>query len=221
MNDATASASSLELANQVRLYDVWAWLYDWVVGSRPYHRIVWGMSPGEHERFAHTALAAPDEDPILDAGCGSLLFTARCYRKSSQRLTLLDASAGMLARARRRMGSRPANWVQGDLRALPFEAEHFGRVLHFGVLHCIDDAALVLRELARVTRRGGRLYLSCLTLARPRGDAFLQRLARAGHVAPPRRPDEVLQAIEDAGFSLRAQQQRGSFLFVEAERART
>jgi ubiquinone/menaquinone biosynthesis C-methylase UbiE len=124
----------------------------------------------------------------------------------------------MLARARRRLGQRPARWVQGDLRALPFEPEQFEAVFHFGVLHCIEEAQTVLDELARVTQSGGKLFLSCLTLARPRGDAFLRRLARAGHVAAPRSTEQVVDLVEGAGFTLRAHTQRGSFLFIEAER---
>jgi SAM-dependent methyltransferase len=209
---------------RARFYDFGARLYDWLVASRVYHRWMWGMAPDEHTAFARGALASAADGPILDAGCGSALFTAECYREQSVRrhrqpLTLLDASAGMLARARRRLGSREAVWVKGDLRSLPFEAGRFANVFHFGVLHCIDEAPLVLSELARVLRPGGRLFLSCLTLARPRGDAFMRRLARSGHVAPPRHPDQVLTAVEHAGFTLRARQQRGSFLFIEAELA--
>ena len=201
---------------RVSAYDFGAWLYDWIVASRLYHQQLWGMAPSEHTAFARRALGAAAPGPILDAGCGSLLFTAPCYREGSQALTLCDASVGMLRRARRRLGSRDADWVQADLRAVPFADAHFATVFHFGVLHCIDEAELVLRELRRVTRRDGRLFLSCLTLARPRGDAFLRRLTRSGHVAEPRTPERVLALAEQAGFVVDAHRQCGSFLFVEA-----
>jgi SAM-dependent methyltransferase len=204
----------------IAAYDLGAWFYDWVVGSRLYHQWVWGMSPSEHSEFARHALEHSADGATLDAGCGSLLFTARCYHESPRRLTLLDASSGMLARARRRLDPHEAEWVQGDLRALPFEAEHFANVFHFGVLHCISETARVLSELARVTRPGGKLFLSCLVLGRSRGDAFLRRLERARHVAEPRRAEHYVIAIEQAGFTLRTQRLRGSFLFVEAERTR-
>ncbi|MGC4088121.1 MAG: class I SAM-dependent methyltransferase [Polyangiaceae bacterium] len=205
---------------QARFYDLGAWLYDFVVGSRLYHHFAWGMSPGEHTEFARRALNEPVPGPILDAGCGSLLFTAPCYRRGVGQLTLLDASQGMLARARRRFDAPDAHWLQADLRALPLDSESFAKVFHFGVLHCLDDAKCVLSELFRVTRPGGRLFLSCLVLGRPRGDAFLRRLSRAGHVAAPRTANTVVSAVEGAGFMLRKHEplQRGSFLFIEAER---
>jgi SAM-dependent methyltransferase len=203
---------------EVAAYDLGAWLYDFIVGSRLYHQWVWGMAPSEHTAFARRALEHAADGAILDAGCGSLLFTAPCYRDVERPLTLLDASIGMLNRARRRLGARRTEWVQADLRALPFGPARFANVFHFGVLHCIDDAALVLHELARVTHPGGRLSLSSLTLGRPRGDAFLRRLARSRHVAEPRRPEQVLDAVQEAGFALRSHHQHGSFLFIEAER---
>jgi SAM-dependent methyltransferase len=216
---STGPLTSLAAPASVSAYDLGAWFYDWVVGSRLYHAWVWGMAPSEHTAFARRALELSAKGPTLDAGCGSLLFTAPCYRESARRLTLLDASTGMLARGRRRLGSHAADWVQGDLRALPFETEHFANVFHFGVLHCIPETARVLGELARVTRPGGKLFLSCLVLGRDRGDAWLRRLERAGHVAEPRRPEQYLDAIEQAGFTLRTHHEAGSFLFVEAERS--
>jgi len=221
---ADSSASSLSLPAlvppaRVRAYDLGAWFYDLVVGSRLYHNIVWGMPPDQHLAFARRAIQAAPSGAVLDAGCGSLLFTAPCYRESSRELTLLDGSSTMLARAARRLGSASrARLIQGDLRALPFEAERFAATLHFGVLHCLDEGDRALEEMFRVTRPGGRLFLSCLTLARPRGDAFLRRLARAGHVAAPRHPQEVLNAIAGAGFRRVERRQHGSFLFVEALR---
>jgi SAM-dependent methyltransferase len=221
MSDCTVTAARLTPFSppaQVAAYDLGAWLYDWIVGSRLYHQWVWGMAPSEHTAFARRALDRAAEGAILDAGCGSLLFGAPCYRDTDRPLTLLDASTGMLTRARRRLGTRPAEWVQADLRALPFESAHFANVFHFGVLHCIEDAALVLGELARVTHPGGKLFVSSLTLGRARGDAFLRRLARSGHVAEPRRPEQILSAAEQAGFTVSAHHQHGSFLFIEAER---
>lgn len=224
MNDRAAPSpvlGSLVSPPRTKAYDVGAWLYDLIVASPLYHRGVWSMEPTRHAEFAQHALDTTAEGPILDAGCGSLLFTAPCYRMGTRarELTLLDGSAGMLTRARRRLGSTEANWVQADLRALPFEADAFSTVLHFGVLHCLDEAALVLSEISRVLRPNGKLFLSCLTLASRRGDAFLRRLARSGHVAAPRTPEHVLKLVQQAGFVVHRCCQRGSFLFVEGARA--
>jgi ubiquinone/menaquinone biosynthesis C-methylase UbiE len=216
----TASTEIAALDSRVRSYDLGAWLYDWVVGSTLYHRAVWGMRPEQHEAFAQRALAQALPGEVLDAGSGSLLFTARAYRDTPRSLTLLDGSSAMLARARRRLrssarGSR-IQLRQGDLYALPFETAQFANVFHFGVLHCLERPERCLAELSRVAEPGAPLFLSCLVLGRKRGDAFLARLQRAGQIAAPRTTDEVNALIEQAGFALKSSQIQGSFLFVEA-----
>jgi len=125
----------------------------------------------------------------------------------------------MLRRARRRLDSPSARFIQADLRALPFEDGTFGSVFHFGVLHCIDEAERVLGELSRVARPGARLFLSCLTLSeRKLSNTFLRRLHGAGHISPPRAASHVRAKIERANFTLRDTKQLGAFLFVDAER---
>jgi len=208
------------LAVNVEAYDARAWLYDLVVGSRLYHQLVWGMAPVEHRRFVEHALRAAPPGPVLDAGCGSALFTAAAYRASSRRLTLLDASAAMLGRARRRLGaaasSSRVHFECGNLYGLPYPDGAFSAVFHFGVLHCLTQPEIALSELSRVLAPGGKLFLSCLILARPRGDAFLKRLERAGHVAAPKSAAELRNALESAQFCVTDSQLRGSFSFLEA-----
>ena len=220
MTDAPLVATPLTHDSRVRSYDLGAWFYDWVVGSALYHRIAWGMHPEEHARFTERALHHAPEGDVLDAGCGGLLFTAPTYCRTARSLTLFDGSQGMLARARGRLGpSAHEPRIQlrhGDLYAPPFTTAQFASVSHFGVLHCLDRPERCLSELARITRPGGTLFLSCLVLARPRGDAFLARLHRAGHIAPARTLTEVQTLVTQARYTITAAQTRGSFLFLEA-----
>lgn len=229
------SAVTSNDAPHVEEYDRFAWLYDLIVPSQLYHRFVWGMAPGEHGRFTERALAASSRGSVLDAGCGSLVFTASIYSKwlggsnvelpDEPRLTLFDGSLGMLHRARKRLAKRSAvaaeraRFVQGNLRELPFGDARFGTVFHFGVLHCMEKAEGVLEELLRVTAPGGRIFLSSLVLGRARGDAFLRQLQRKGHVANPRTRDEVISLMEKRGWNVTESTVQGSFLFVEATRA--
>ena len=222
MTDAPSASSTLSLDSRVRSYDVAAWFYDWVVGSSLYHRFVWGMRPEAHAHFAERALQEAPAGEVLDAGCGSLLFTARSYGHSSRSLTLLDGSHGMLSRARRRLGRHATDprltLQQGDLYALPFAPARFASVHHFGVLHCLERPERSLAELARVTKPGGTLFLSCLTLGRKRGDSFLARLHRAGHIAPARTPTEIITLVTNAGYEITQARTPGSFLFLEARK---
>jgi SAM-dependent methyltransferase len=207
------------LPDRVSSYDWGAWLYDWIVGSDFYHRIVWGMPVLEHQNFAQRALTTSPPGPILDAGCGSLLFTAKAYAETQRALTCLDASRGMLMRARRRLGPAPhVTWACADLYALPLPMQSVSSVFHFGVFHCLENPERALSEQHRVLAPHGRLFLSCLVLGRPRGDAFLKRLCRAGHIATPRSTQQVQQLITDAGFDIEKASTFGSFCFVEATR---
>ena len=87
-------------------YDVWARVvfFDHVVSSRPYNRIVWGTSPDEYAAFEGRALGARPTGWALNAGCGSLVFTAEVFSHHTGRpVVLFDRSLRMLRRARRRI----------------------------------------------------------------------------------------------------------------------
>lgn len=96
---------------------------------------------------------------ILDAGCGSGPLTA-ALRERGAEVTGIDASAGMLALARRRLGDGTDLHV-GDLsRPLPFADGAFDDVVASLVLHYLEDWGPTLAEIRRVLRPGGRLIAS-------------------------------------------------------------
>jgi SAM-dependent methyltransferase len=75
----------------------------------------------------------------------------------------LDLSAGMLAHARELGVSTgvPISLVQADAQALPFADAAFDTVCTaFGAVPFVDDSALVMREVFRVLRPGGRWVFS-------------------------------------------------------------
>ncbi|MBN6050696.1 class I SAM-dependent methyltransferase [Nonomuraea sp. RK-328] len=96
---------------------------------------------------------------ILDAGCGSGSLSA-ALRDRGAVVTGIDASAGMLALARRRLGD-DADLHAGDLRdPLPFADGAFDDVVASLVLHYLEDWGPTLAEMRRVLRPGGRLIAS-------------------------------------------------------------
>ncbi|WP_405856407.1 methyltransferase domain-containing protein [Streptomyces sp. NBC_00090] len=114
---------------------------------------------------------------ILDAGCGSGPLSA-ALRERGAVVTGIDASAGMLALARRRLGEDVALHV-ADLRdRLPFADGAFDDVVSSLVLHYLEDWGPTLAELRRVLRPGGRLIASvdhpfvAYTIRDPRPDYF-------------------------------------------------
>jgi SAM-dependent methyltransferase len=99
--------------------------------------------------------AAPGR--ALDAACGTGRH-AQYLRARGHRVLGVDGSAGMLERARARLPD--VDFRAGDLTALPVETAGVDlTVCALALAHC-RDLLPALRELARVTRPGGRVLLS-------------------------------------------------------------
>src|SRR3982750_676993 len=60
-------------------YDKRATLYDLVVGTGLYNFAMWGRSPLDYFAVTRQAVTSGPAGRFLDAGCGSMLFTAPIY----------------------------------------------------------------------------------------------------------------------------------------------
>jgi SAM-dependent methyltransferase len=205
-------------------YDARAAAYDRVVGSPLYNRLLWSTSASGYHAFARAALAS-GTGPVLEAGCGSAVFTARAYVESDRPAVLVDRSIGMLEAARDRLaaaggGTHPPHvtLLQADLFDLPFERGAFGSVLSMGMLHLFEDASEVVRPLDRVRAEGGSLHLSGLVAETPVGKRYLALLHRSGEVATPRRFAEVRAGVEAAVREPVAASREGSMAYYTASR---
>jgi demethylmenaquinone methyltransferase/2-methoxy-6-polyprenyl-1,4-benzoquinol methylase len=113
-------------------------------------------------KLAAQAVVRPG-DRVLDAACGTGDLAIADKEAGADRVTGLDFSEKMLARAKRKA---PLEWVQGDMLALPFAESTFdAATVGFGVRN-VADLELALRELRRVVRPGGRLAILEITQAR-------------------------------------------------------
>jgi SAM-dependent methyltransferase len=114
---------------------------------------------------------------ILDAGCGSGPLSA-ALRDRGAVVTGVDASARMLALARRRLGDDVALHLADLSEPLPFADGAFDDVVASLVLHYLEDWGPTLAEIRRVLRPGGRLIASvdhpfvAYTIEDPRPDYF-------------------------------------------------
>jgi SAM-dependent methyltransferase len=93
----------------------------------------------------------------LDAGCGRGALALTLARFVGE-VVGVDADREALEAAR---ASAPPNvrFVEGDVTALPFELGSFDIAACRGVLHHTRRPELVVSELARVTRLGGRVLI--------------------------------------------------------------
>lgn len=209
--------SALPAGDEGAPYDRKAAIYDRVVGARVYNRAVWGASPAEYADFASEALAS-GTGPMLDAGCGSAVFTAGVHRRAARPLVLVDRSLGMLVRAGGRLDGAPATLVQADLLDLPFAPGTFSTVSCFGTLHVLADPWAALAALWRQVAPGGRMFASMLVTDRAVGGAYLRVLQRAGEVGPPRCLAELGTAARRICGDSAAFARTGSMAWVRARR---
>jgi SAM-dependent methyltransferase len=187
--------SVLPGAPRIFTYDRRARLYDAIVGSRLYNRVMWGARIDGLREFAARAVESR-AGPILDAACGSMLFSSEAHR--STRLTVAcDLSIAMLERALDRLerrGAYPENVVllQADVMRLPFRPGVFSTVLCMNVLHHIENGDGLARGLSAVLAPGGRLCLTSL-VANDRliGGMYLDVLHNRGEFAEPREPADI------------------------------
>jgi demethylmenaquinone methyltransferase/2-methoxy-6-polyprenyl-1,4-benzoquinol methylase len=159
---------------------------------------------------------------VLDVACG----TGRLARLAADRVGSgggvigVDASEGMLLRARARAGTTAVEYREADALALPFRDASFDvATIGFG-LRNLSDYRAGLAEMRRVVRPGGRVVV--LEIAQPAGGVgralfrlwfrrvvpLLGRLARhpgASAYQPDSvlaypTPDAVARLLADAGL---------------------
>jgi SAM-dependent methyltransferase len=174
-------------------YDRRAAVYDFVVGARLYNSLMWGNTPRDYTAFAQEAINSSASGRFLDAGCGSLLFTAEAYLNCGRQVIAFDQSLAMLRRARRRLraaagGSLPRHilLLQADLSDLPFKPNAFQTALCLNVLHQYENAPALIPSLKKLLVEDGDLYLTCLVSnSRFVGDRYLAALYRTGEFVRP------------------------------------
>lgn len=124
----------------------------------------------QEKRFSHPLrldwLAEYLNNPlarILDYGCGYGRTLAPLYQANYHNVVGTDFSEAMLRRARRELPN--SILIRNDGKNLPIKSATIDAVLLFAVLTCIpndNDQQVLVRELERVLRPGGLLYISDL-----------------------------------------------------------
>lgn len=106
------------------------------------------------------------EEKILDAGCGTGIFTLDFLAREAQ-VVGLDISRQMLKYAIKRASGYSFFKVQGDMLYLPFKDNSFDKSVSITTLEFIADARSAIDELFRVTRPGGCVVVATLNSLSP------------------------------------------------------
>jgi ubiquinone/menaquinone biosynthesis C-methylase UbiE len=96
----------------------------------------------------------------LDAGCGAGTYT-RFLAGAGLDITAVDYSFLTTVKARQR-GPSLVQWATADVTQLPFRDACFDGVLCFGVMQALSTPDHALREVRRVLRPGGSIWVDAL-----------------------------------------------------------
>ena len=175
--------------------------------ARRYDLLVWFLSLGREQAFrkmtADLAQLQPGET-VLDVGCGTgtLAMVAKERVGTTGRVSGIDASVQMIARARRKAARRslPIDFQVGLIEQLAFPDQSFDVVLSTMMMHHLPDdlKRQGLAEIARVLKPGGRL----LVLDFNRLEEHHGRPARPAQTGPWNSGIQDQPALmKEAGFS--------------------
>jgi len=133
-------------------YDRWAELYD-----QDDNPLV--LLEEQHMRDLAGDVAGLD---VADIGCGTGRHAVQ-WAAAGARVTAVDFSDAMLARARVKSGAERIKFVRHDLvKALPLENESFDRVFCCLVLDHIQNLDAFFGELRRLCRPTGKVIISVM-----------------------------------------------------------
>jgi ubiquinone/menaquinone biosynthesis C-methylase UbiE len=137
-------------------YDAW---HQWRHDAGPLHDD--SSSPWYH--LVQEYIGAVADLRVLEVGCGRGGFV-RALAKAGARVTACDFSSAALHAARSKLcanGDAPqAMLVQGDAQNLPFAGSSFDIIVSCETVEHLPSVQAALREMYRVARAGGKLYLT-------------------------------------------------------------
>jgi ubiquinone/menaquinone biosynthesis C-methylase UbiE len=133
-------------------------------GASAYDRLV-GANPGYHahlRRSARTFRFPGDGEGVrlLDAGCGTGASTAALLAAVPRaRIVAVDASAGMLARARAKSWPATVEFAHSRVEDLADTGEPFDGIFAAYLIRNLPDPDATLRSLRALLRPGGLLVV--------------------------------------------------------------
>jgi len=183
------------------VYDLYSGPMEWMGGARRRRRLL-----------------AQAEGEVLEAGVGTGLNLV--HYPDGVHVTGIDISPRMLARARRRANNAAADvaFDVADVERLPYDDDRFDTSTATCVFCSVADPVQGLRELARVTKPGGRVLL--VEHVRPRSRALgvladlVSPLTR--RLLGPEVNRRTERNVEDAGLEIVSVRREGVWREIRA-----
>ena len=172
-----------------RLFDEWPDRYDeW------FQTPIGALVKSDESALLLDLLKPRQGETILDVGCGTGIFTLDMLAYGP-RMVGLEISRPMLMRARQKTKEHPFHALCGDMEFLPFADEVFDKTVSMTALEFVEDAQTAVREMFRVTKKGGTIVVTTLNSLSPWAARRRQK-AENGHLLFKkmifRSPDEML-----------------------------
>jgi ArsR family transcriptional regulator len=164
-----------------------------------------GLGCGNPVALAHIK----EGDVVVDLGSGAGLdcFLAADKVGAQGQVIGIDMTEGMIEAARQnaeKQGYRNLEFRLGDIEDLPIDDNSVDVVISNCVVNLAPDKSKVFKEVYRVLKDGGRMYLSDIVLLGNLTEEQRQNEELiAGCVGGALLKDDYLKTIEESGFTVR------------------
>lgn len=168
-----------------------------------------GMNRGNARAnaFALQQLEVQANDKVLEVGFGGGVNIERLLTQSAS-VVGVDRSSDAVAAAKRRfareISSGRANFLLGEVEALPLADESCGKAITVHTVYFWTSLDRGFGELYRCLQPGGRLVVGFV----PR--AQMDRMGMPGDIFTPREPEALHSAARQAGFEVDTRRPDGS-----------
>lgn len=165
-----------------------------------FYDVVWTEYLPEYEESEkHWKLFYSEEEvkdkTVLDAGCGTGIFSIIFANAGASKVTGIDISPGSLNTAqglKEKFNLNNAEFIQQDMLKLPYPDEAFDIVWAWGTVHHTTDPFGAVSELLRVLKRGGSILLAVYTRTKL---TFIHEVIRKILIRTPKRSWTALSKV--------------------------
>lgn len=163
-----------------------------------------GLGCGNPVALAHIK----EGDTVVDLGSGAGLdcFLAGDKVGSSGKVIGIDMTKEMIDMARsnaEKQGYKNVEFRLGDIEDLPIDANSVDVAISNCVINLAPDKLKVFKEVFRILKKGGRMYLSDIVLLEELSEEQRQNSELiASCVGGALLKDDYLKIIEEAGFTV-------------------